>query len=148
MSRKFKNYRFLCLCRPTVSLHHSRSSKPAWDINAKFECHSLNTVRDMAIIVQVKHLSSLRCSCDLEWRARSSDGKKIIQTFRQTLSLTANVMEIAWSWIVPEIIKHVLFSRWRSVRPWMKVNVKILINTWCILMSEAVTMPSLMRNCL
>ena len=33
--------------------------------HAKFEWYSLNTVRDIAIIVQVKMLSSLRRSCDL-----------------------------------------------------------------------------------
>ena len=27
--------------------------------HAKFECHSLNTARDMAIVVRVEHLSSL-----------------------------------------------------------------------------------------
>ena len=43
---------------------------------AKFGCHSLNTVRDIVIIIQVKHLSILRHSCDLEWRARSSDWKQ------------------------------------------------------------------------
>ena len=34
--------------------------------HAKFECHSLNTVRDMSITVQVKHVSRLRRSCDLQ----------------------------------------------------------------------------------
>ena len=42
--------------------------------HARIECNRLNTVRDMAIIVQVKHLSSLRRIGDLEWRARSSEG--------------------------------------------------------------------------
>ena len=32
----------------------------------KFECHSLNTVRDIAIIVHVKKLACLRHSCDHE----------------------------------------------------------------------------------
>ena len=44
---------------PCISLLH----------HVKFECHSLNTVQDMVIRVQVKNLSSSRCSCDLEWRA-------------------------------------------------------------------------------
>ena len=33
---------------------------------AKIECHSLNAVRDVGIIVQVKRLLRLRRSCDLE----------------------------------------------------------------------------------
>ena len=33
--------------------------------------------------------------------------------------------------------------RWISVLPWMKVKIN-MINSWCILMFEAVTMPSLM----
>ena len=33
--------------------------------HAKFECHRLTTVRDIAIIVQVKHFSSLRRSCEV-----------------------------------------------------------------------------------
>ena len=48
---------------------------------------------------------------------------------------------------VSEIIKYLLFSWLRSVWPWMKVQVNI-INTWCILMSEAVTLPSLMMMAL
>ena len=31
--------------------------------HAKFECRSLNTVREMAIVVQVKHLSVCVCVC-------------------------------------------------------------------------------------
>ena len=50
----------------------ARSLKWAWAYmpciyhHDKFECHSLNIVRDITIIVQVKNLSNLRCSCDLE----------------------------------------------------------------------------------
>ena len=44
-----------------------------------------------------------------------------------------------------EIMENVLFSWLRSVWPWMKVTVNI-INTWCILMSEAVTVPSWMMT--
>ena len=59
----------------------SRSSKWAWVYicyakvycHARFECHSLNIVRDRTNKLQVKPLSSLRCSCDLKWRSRSSD---------------------------------------------------------------------------
>ena len=47
------------------------------------------------------------------------------------------------AWKVSEIIEYLLFSWLRSVWHWMKVNVNIL-NTWCILMSEAVAVPSLM----
>ena len=43
-----------------------------------YTMHSLNTVRDMAIIVQVTHLSSWKLRYDLEWRARSSDWEKIM----------------------------------------------------------------------
>ena len=41
------------------------------------------------------------------------------------------------AWIVPETIEHLLFSGVRSAwRTWMKVMVNI-INTWCVLISEA-----------
>ena len=40
-----------------------------------------------------------------------------------------------------EIIEHLLFSWLRSVWPWMKVKVNI-INTWCILVTEAVTVSN------
>ena len=50
-------------------------------------------------------------------------------------------MGMAWS--VSEIMKHLLSSRLKAVRPWMKVKVNI-INTWCITMSGEVTLPSLM----
>ena len=33
-------------------------------------CHSLNIVQNMAIMVQVEHLSSLRRSCDFEGEVR------------------------------------------------------------------------------
>ena len=49
---------------------------------------------------------------------------------------------MGFAWTVSEIIKHLLFSWLRSVSPWMKVKVNI-INTWCIITSEAVTVPSL-----
>ena len=60
-----------CLSRPTVTLHHGQGHQNEHEQkhhayiyrHAKFECHSLNTVREMAIIVQVKHLSSLGRSC-------------------------------------------------------------------------------------
>ena len=41
-------------------------------------------------------------------------------------------MDIAWT--VSEIIKHLLFSWFRFVWPWMKVKVNMM-NTWCILMT-------------
>ena len=72
----------LCLRRPYVTLHqgqvHRHEHEHVWHAyvlkrHAKCKCRSLNTVQDMAIIVQLKHLSSLRCGCDLEWRAKSSD---------------------------------------------------------------------------
>ena len=49
-------------------------------------------------------------------------------------------MGIAWT--VSEIIEHWLFSWLRSVWPWMKGKVNI-INTWCMPMSESVSVPSL-----
>ena len=54
---------------------------------------------------------------------------------------TASLMEIAWP--VSEIIENVIFSWLRSVWPWMKVKVN-MINTWCVTMSEARTMQSVM----
>ena len=47
------------------------------------------------------------------------------------------------AWTVSEIIELSLFSWLRYVWAWMKVKVNIM-NTWCILMSEAVTVASLM----
>ena len=44
--------------------------------------------------------------------------------------------------MLSEIIKRLFFSWLRSMWPSMKVKVNI-INTWCMLMSEAVTVPSL-----
>ena len=85
-----------------------------------FEWYSLNCVRDMAVMVQVKHVSSLRRNCDLEWRARSSDSNRLC---RPLLGLS--------SWMISEIIEHLLFSWLRCVLPWMKVKVNI-VNTWCI----------------
>ena len=58
-----------------------------------------------------------------------------------TIIFTAHLLGIAWR--VSKIIEHLLFSWLRSVWPWMKVKVDV-INTWCILMSEALTVPSLM----
>ena len=63
-----------CLCRPTMTLHHGQGHRDEHELichaqvyrHAKIECHSLNTVRDMASLVQVKHLSRLKRSCDLE----------------------------------------------------------------------------------
>ena len=63
----------------------------------------------------------------------------VILTFSPTI-FTVNLMGIAWT--VSKIIK-LLFSWLRSVRPWMKAKVYI-INTWCMLVSEAVTVLSLM----
>ena len=98
-----------------------------------------NNKNNKAIIIQVKHLSSLRTICDLEWRTRSSDWEKIIWAFSRTV-FTAMVMGIAWT--VSEIIEHLLFSWLRPLWPWIQVKVNI-INTWCILMSAVVTVPSL-----
>ena len=46
------------------------------------------------------------------------------------------------AWIISEIMKHLLFSWLRSVWPWMQVKVNI-INTWCILVTEAVTVSNM-----
>ena len=62
---------FLCLL--TMTLHEAQGRRNEHEQmchayvyrHARFECHGLNTVRDMAIIVQVKQLSGLRRSCDL-----------------------------------------------------------------------------------
>ena len=60
----------------------------------------------------------------------------------KVIRLVMVISQTLHAWIVSEIIKHLLFSWVRSVWPWMKVKVDI-INTWYILMSEAVTVPSL-----
>ena len=52
---------------------------------------------------------------------------------------TAHLMGITWT--VSEIIEHLFFSWLRSMWPGMKVKVNIM-NTRCILMSEAVIVPS------
>ena len=52
---------------------------------------------------------------------------------------TANLMGIAW--IASEIIKHLYFDD-LDLWPWMKVKVNT-INMWCILLSEAFTVPGL-----
>ena len=44
--------------------------------HAKIECCSLNIVRDITIKLQMNNLLSLRCSCDLEQRLRSSDWQR------------------------------------------------------------------------
>ena len=96
----------------------------------------------MSIIVQVKHLSSLsRRSCDVEWRARSLDWKRLYRTLVELSS-----QPIWWGLLEKFLIYSNIyyFHSWpRSVWSWMKVKVNI-INTWCIAVSEAVTMPSLM----
>ena len=64
----------------------ARSSKRAWAYrHAKCKCHNLNIVRYIAIIVHAKNVSSLRRSCDLEWRARLPDWEKIIWIFSWTI---------------------------------------------------------------
>ena len=60
-------------------------------------------------------------------------------TFTWTI-FTANLTGIAS--IFYEVIKHLLFSWFWSVWPWMKVNVNI-INMWCKPMAEAVIETSL-----
>ena len=71
-----------CLCRPIMTLNqgpghrHERvqiSHAYVWR-HTRLECHSLDAVRDMVIIVRVKHSSSLRRNCDLEWRANYAIG--------------------------------------------------------------------------
>ena len=71
--------------------------------HAKFECHSLNIVRDVATTAQVKHLSSWRLSCDLEWRSRPSDWQKIKIDLSSDY-LHSKLFGIAWT--VSEIIEH------------------------------------------
>ena len=64
----------VCLCRPTMTLHQGQGHRHEHEqichayvyLHAKCECNSLKVVRDMAIIVQVKHLSTLMRSCDFE----------------------------------------------------------------------------------
>ena len=91
-----------CLCRLTVASRSRSSTRTMMSIiishaqvyhHAKFGCHILNTVRKMAIIVHVKYLSTLRRSCELEWRARSSDWKRIIQICSRTIFI-AHLMGI------------------------------------------------------
>ena len=68
--------RNLCIRRPTMTLcqgqghrkEHEQIYHASVYRHAKFECHSIYTARDLSIsiIVQVKHVSSLRRNCDLE----------------------------------------------------------------------------------
>ena len=63
----------------------------------------------MAILEQAKHLSSLRRSCDLEWKAQSLDWEKSIYSFSQTI-FTATLMGIAWTFIISMIKICVSFN--------------------------------------
>ena len=74
---------FVCLCRPTVTLHqgqdhrHEHAHHGQVYSHARFECNSGDTVWDMAITLQVKHLSSLRRTGDLEKEQGHRTEKKI-----------------------------------------------------------------------
>ena len=128
----------------TYSKSSSRSSKRAWVCmpcirrpSSQVWMYILNCARNITSLKAVE--KSLRRSYDLEWRPRSSNWQWLYETISRTI-FTANLTVIAWT--VSEIIENLLFSRVRSVWPWMKVKGNIS-NTWCIPMSEAVTMPSL-----
>ena len=80
--------------------------------------------------VQIKHLSNLKCNCDLEWRSRSSDWEMILWTFRWTIC-TAIVMGISCSFWNNRTFIIFMIKICVSVWPWMKVKVNI-ISMWCI----------------
>ena len=99
----------------------------------------LKYCRDMAIIVKLK-------TCQVETPLWPCVQSKVIGLRNNDIDLSSDYVHskldgIAWT--VYEIIEHSLFSPFTSIWPW-KVKINI-INTWCILMSEAVTVPSLMR---
>ena len=76
----------VCLCRPTVTLHQGQGHRHEHEhichayifLHAKGDCHSLNIVRDITIILQVKRVSSMGRTRGLELRLRSSDWEKNI----------------------------------------------------------------------
>ena len=82
--------------------------------------------------------------CDFEWTI----SRFLDELHTQRKSELNEVSLSLWiAWTVSEIIEHLLFSWLRSVWPRMKVKVHI-IDKWCILMSEAITLPSLMMMAL
>ena len=108
--------------------------------HAKFECHRLNIVRDITI----NHITS-KTFVKLETQSWPWMKVNVTGPRKEYIDLESDYLHNklkCTAWTVSEIIKH-LFSRSRPVWPWKKVKVHI-INTWCILMSEAVSVTSLM----
>ena len=119
---------FHCIYQPTVTLHQCQGHRNEHEHNiwhpyvychAKFECNSLNIVRDIASCEVVKFEMHL-----WPWiKVKVITLAMVISTFTHTASL----MGIAW--ILSKIIKHFLFSWFWSVWPWIKVTVNIIIIT-------------------
>ena len=139
-------HEMFCLCRPTITLHQSRS-RPSNRTWAHMACMGLPSCQ-----VWMWYLKYCPRYCKFKssqvWDAlmtlNESQGQRtdnIIYVCSWTI-LAANRMGIAW--ILSEIIKRLFFNDYiTSVWPWIKVKVNI-INTWCISMSEAVTVWRLM----
>ena len=107
--------------------------------HAKFECHSLNQHLTIILIVQVNIFY-------LVWDAvvTLSEG----QGHQTEKRLYRPLVRLSWQqpwWALLEqskIIEHLWFSWLRSVWPWINVKVNI-INMWCLLVTEAITLSNL-----
>ena len=101
--------------------------------------HSYFSPGDITIIAHVTYTGQVwdAIAHDLEWRSTSSDWEIITCRPIDIVGLCSQQTALLEQ-PVSEINKRLLFSPLRSVWPWVKVKVNI-INTWCILMSEAVT---------
>ena len=79
--------------------------------------------------------SSLRTNCNLEWRSMSPEDLSSDYVYIKPDGHLSNSL---WN-----NITFVIFTI-RSVWPSMKVTINV-INAWCTIMSEAVTIPSMMN---
>ena len=100
--------------------------------HAKFECHSLNIVREISIILQVKHVFKFESQLFIRLRKDHIDLSSDYVLSKHG-GLCLNIFWNNGTFIIFTI----------KLWPWMKVEVNI-IHTWCILMSEAVTVPGWM----
>ena len=119
-------------------LFASKSKSLAWAYDF-YAMHKSTVMPSLNIIVQVKHLSSLRCNCDQEGRSTSLDWEKIIY--------------LSSDYLHSKLDGHCLNSLWNNwtftifmIKLIMPLNEGNIINTWCILMSEAVTVTSIVSE--
>ena len=140
------------LCQATVTLNQGQGHRNENKHNvchtlvysyAKFECSSLNIIRDITIKLQVKQLHlvkfEMRRSCDSEWRSMSTDWQRFYWRLVDNLHSKSD-----GHWTVSEKNRTCIIFR-----------IKIFVNlnegqgekkwyTWRILISGAATVPSVM----